>query len=134
MVVLAGTPARCVLLIQRAGEPFAGQWALPGGFVDQGEPVRHAGPRELEEETGVVVPEAELVLLGVWDTPGRDPRGWSVSVVWMCALTGEQTPQAGDDAAAARWWAVDELPPLAFDHADILAAALALEAGSGEVA
>ena len=134
VVVLAGTPARAILLVQRAGEPFAGSWALPGGFVDEGEQVRDAGPRELREETGVDVPAAELSLLGVWDTPGRDPRGWSVSVVWICALATEQPAAGADDAADARWWPVTALPELAFDHADIVTAALALEAGSAEFA
>lgn len=134
VVVLAGTPARCVLLVQRGNPPFEGSWALPGGFVDEGEQVLDAAPRELAEETGVSVPKAELALLGVWDTPGRDPRGWSVSVVWVCALPREVAAKGADDAADARWWPLEELPSLAFDHDQILAAALALEAGSGELA
>ena len=87
VAVLAGERTPEVLLVQRAYEPFAGEWALPGGFVEQGERALDAAPRELAEETGLRV--GELELLGVYDTPGRDPRGWSVSVVYLVALPAE---------------------------------------------
>jgi 8-oxo-dGTP diphosphatase len=129
VVALARTsdPAR-VLLIQRRHPPFAGRWALPGGFVEEGEQVHQAAPRELAEETGVRV--EELQLLGVYDTPGRDPRGWTVSVVYLAHLEQERELTAGDDAGDARWFAIDALPELAFDHALILADAAARLAGA----
>lgn len=118
-----GADGASLLLVQRAGEPFAGRWALPGGFVEQGEQVRHAAPRELEEETGLRV--EELQLLGVYDTPGRDPRGWSVSAVYLARLDREARVAGADDARDARWFALDRLPELAFDHALIVADAIA---------
>lgn len=134
VVALAGSPARSVLLVQRVNEPAAGSWALPGGFVDRDERVLAAAPRELREETGVELAAAELELLGVYDTPGRDPRGWSVSVVYVASLERELSAAGADDAADARWWDIEQLPELAFDHALIVADALALDdAASGPV-
>jgi 8-oxo-dGTP diphosphatase len=112
-----------LLLVQRENEPFAGRWALPGGFVERGEQVADAAPRELEEETGLRVDRLEL--LGVYDTPGRDPRGWTVSAVYLARLDHEPSVAGADDARDARWFAVEELPELAFDHAIIVADALA---------
>ena len=129
VVVLAGaveTPR--VLLIQRGNPPFAGSWALPGGFVEQGEQVAEAAPRELAEETGLRVDAVALELLGIYDTPGRDPRGWTVSVVYIARVPGESAVAGADDAGDARWFAVEELPELAFDHALILADARAFVA------
>lgn len=124
VVVLAEGPdgAQRVLLIQRGKAPFAGDWALPGGFVDEGEQVADAAPRELREETGLHVEKLEL--LGVYDTPGRDPRGWTVSAVYLARLDEEQPVAGADDARDARWFATDKLPKLAFDHAIIVADAL----------
>jgi 8-oxo-dGTP diphosphatase len=119
VVVLAGAPATSVLLVQRSNDPFAGRWALPGGFVDEEERVLAAARRELLEETGVEA--GELRLLGVYDEPGRDPRGWSVSLVWLMRSATELEAAGGDDAGDARWFALGELPELAFDHALIVA-------------
>lgn len=120
-----------VLLVQRANAPFAGSWALPGGFVEEGERVLDAAPRELSEETGLRLdgPQVDgLRLLGVYDTPGRDPRGWTVSVVYAAQLEGEVAVSGADDARDARWFPVGELPSLAFDHDEILGDALAWRA------
>lgn len=126
VVALAGDPPRSVLLVQRRNDPFAGSWALPGGFVDAGERVVAAAARELAEETAV---EADtLELLGVYDTPGRDPRGPTVSVVYLLRTAGEPDARGGDDARAARWFALDALPALAFDHATVLADAVSFAA------
>jgi 8-oxo-dGTP diphosphatase len=122
VVLLAGEAPRRILLIQRLNPPFDGMWALPGGFVDEGETVAVAAERELFEETGVRV--SGLKLLGVYDTPGRDPRGWSVSVVFVLAVAAELAARGGDDAGDARWFASDVLPDLAFDHKLIVADAL----------
>lgn len=113
-----------VLLIRRANAPFAGAWALPGGFVDADEPLHLAAARELREETGMK--EVYLEQLATFGDPGRDPRGWVISVAYI-ALTGTDaiaTVRAGDDASDAAWFDVYNLPPLAFDHALILSTAL----------
>ena len=117
-VVLATRDARPrVLLIRRKSDPFAGTWALPGGFVDEGERLIDAARRELEEETGVEVEELEQLYAA--GDPGRDPRGWTVSVVFLGRVKRAKA-KAGDDAAAVCWFPLDEPPPMAFDHAAIL--------------
>ncbi|MDV9188205.1 NUDIX hydrolase [Streptomyces sp. SR27] len=122
--VVAVTDDGRVLLIQRGWDPYAGHWALPGGHVDDGETSRAAAVRELEEETGVRVTEDELRLIGVWAQPGRDPRGRYVTVAYLAVVPAGTRATAGDDARDARWWPLTGLPErLAFDHADILAAA-----------
>ena len=129
VVVIAGAleDAR-VLLIQRGNPPFAGSWALPGGFVEEGEQVAEAAPRELAEETGLKIDAGALELLGVYDTPGRDPRGWTVSVVYIASVPDESAVTGADDASDARWFSLEELPELAFDHAVLVADARAFVA------
>ncbi|MFE7429787.1 NUDIX domain-containing protein [Streptomyces sp. NPDC057545] len=121
--VIAMKPDGSVLLIERGWDPYEGHWALPGGHVDPGETSRAAAARELREETGVRVDPAHLRQVGVWDGPGRDPRGRYVTVAYLALVQADTEAVAGDDARAARWWSNASLPPLAFDHADILAAA-----------
>lgn len=116
--------ARSVLLIRRGNEPFAGQWALPGGFVDEGERPVDAARRELAEETGLHF-GGVLDLVGVYGDPGRDPRGWTVSAAYRAVLEGPEDVAGADDAAEARWFPLDALPPLAFDHARIVVDAVA---------
>lgn len=112
---------RTILLVRRGNEPFAGRWALPGGFVNEGERAVDAAKRELEEETGVDIGDSDLLAhIGVYDTPGRDPRGWTVSAAYATELPGQPTAQGSDDAAEAQWHRVDNLPPLAFDHDQIV--------------
>lgn len=122
-VLAHGDGRRRILLVQRGNAPFAGAWALPGGFVEEGERVSEAAPRELLEETGLRV--AAMRLLGVYDTPGRDPRGWTVSVVYVATVEGERAVAGADDASDARWFDLEQLPPLAFDHCEIVADARA---------
>ncbi len=123
--VVATTPDGRVLLIERGWPPFEGAWALPGGHVDSGETSRQAAARELAEETGLRVDAADLLQLGVWDQPGRDPRGRYVTVAYLAVVPDDTAATAGDDARAARWWPWNALPQqLAFDHAAILATAL----------
>jgi 8-oxo-dGTP diphosphatase len=112
-----------VLLIRRANEPHKGGYALPGGFVDVGETVEDACRRELLEETGIKA--GRLRLVGVYSDPRRDPRGHTVSVVY---LTRVHTPRARacDDAAAVEWVARWQGLQLAFDHAQILRDAMRL--------
>lgn len=109
-----------VLLIRRAHPPFARDWALPGGFVNLEEPLEVAAMRELEEETGVR--EAYLEQLYTYGDPGRDPRGRVVSVAYYALIpSGAQVrSQGGSDASQARWFPIDELPRLAFDHNEII--------------
>jgi 8-oxo-dGTP diphosphatase len=113
-----------VLLIQRDGPPFEGHWAFPGGFVNVGEAPRDAARRELEEETNIQ--DVSLEQLRAFGNPGRDPRGHVVTVAYLAVIPMDtrRRPEAGSDAAQTRWWSVDELPPLAFDHADVLTYAL----------
>ncbi len=124
-VVFAGPPNnRHVLLICRARPPFEGTWALPGGFLDSEELPVDAARRELAEETELE-PQGEFELVGVYGEPGRDPRGWTVSVAYLVD-GGRDLPRVygGDDAASAAWHRIADLPPLAFDHARIIADAL----------
>lgn len=111
-----------VLLIQRDQEPFAGAWALPGGFVDEGESLRAAAWRELREETGLG--RVRLVQVGTFGDPNRDPRGWVVTVAFAAHIRREKVhPKAADDARAVDWFPLRRLPPLAFDHRKIIATA-----------
>lgn len=114
-----------VLLIERGWDPFAGCWALPGGHVDPGETFEQAARRELAEETGLTAP-AELVQVGVYDAPTRDPRGRVISVAYAGFLPRMVAPTAGDDAVAAQWVQLDHVPtpPLAFDHHTIVTDAI----------
>jgi 8-oxo-dGTP diphosphatase len=112
-------PRPRVLLIRRKHDPFAGTWALPGGFVDPAETLAAAAGRELREETGVAA--ADLEQLGAFGDPGRDPRGWTVSVAFLARVDAEAlAPAAADDAAEVGWHPLDDPPPLAFDHAKII--------------
>jgi len=108
-----------VLLIRRKAEPFAGKWALPGGFVDESERLIDSARRELKEETGLE--HADLEQLYTFADPGRDPRGWTVSIVFLGRVGPGLNPTAGDDAAEVGWFPLDAPPTLAFDHADIMA-------------
>ena len=102
-----------LLLIQRRHDPFKGVWALPGGFVDYGETTEQALVREMEEETGLIVKIGELV--GVYSDPTRDPRGHTVSIVYLVERI-RGTLCGGDDAAMAQFFNYESLPVLAFDH------------------
>jgi len=112
-----------VLLIERRDDPFKGKWALPGGFVNMDEPLAQAVLRELREETGVDLPFMEQ--LATFGDPGRDPRGRVISTAYLVlARMDELKVEAGDDAVRAKWFPVDALPPLAFDHDEIVGCGL----------
>ena len=124
-VVLATREDRSrVLLIRRKHDPFEGKWAIPGGFVDEGETLLEAAQRELREETSVKVTDLEQLYAA--GDPGRDPRGWTVSVVFLGRVDAKTVKaKAGDDAAEVGWFLLDKLPEMAFDHQEILARAKA---------
>jgi len=108
-----------ILLIKRHNPPFQGMWAFPGGFVEAHEGLEEAAARELHEETGLK--GLRLVQLHTFGQPDRDPRMRIVSVAYLSLANSAQlAPRAGDDAAEVKWWSVESLPPLAFDHAEIL--------------
>ncbi len=111
-----------VLLVERGHEPFKGKWCFPGGFMEWGESCDQAAARELREETSLS--NVDLQLLGVFSRPGRDPRGTIVSIAYIGIVEPEAAAKAvgGDDAAKAEWYPLDDCPPLAFDHGDILTA------------
>jgi len=113
-----------VLLIRRNGDPFKGRWALPGGFVQENERLEDAAARELFEETGLK--DIYLEQLYTFGDPGRDPRGWTISVAYFAIVSEDMTGEvhAGDDAGDAGWFDVYHLPPLAFDHDRIVRYAL----------
>ncbi|MFC7344887.1 NUDIX domain-containing protein [Saccharopolyspora griseoalba] len=122
-----------VLVIERGYAPYAGHLALPGGFLEPGEASIEAAYRELTEETSIGLrPLVEsgrcsrLVKIGVYDTPGRDPRGRVSTTAYAVVVDEPMTPEAADDAAAASWKRVDDVlaGALAFDHAEILADAV----------
>lgn len=111
------------LVVRRAGAPFEGHWALPGGFVDDDEDLEAAALRELREETDVRPGDVRLEQLRTYGDPGRDPRHRTISVAFLAVLPHGPTPTAGTDAAEAHWCPVAELQQqrLAFDHDVILA-------------
>lgn len=108
-----------ILLIQRALPPFENEWALPGGFIRVGEDVDTCARRELEEETGLK--NVYLEQLATIGTPNRDPREHVVTVAYFALVNLiEHPPTAATDARNAAWFSFDDLPPLAFDHDQIL--------------
>lgn len=111
-----------ILLIKRKLEPFAGQWALPGGFVKMDEGLEDAAYRELVEETGVQRDEVYLEQLYTFGHPGRDPRMRVITVAYFALVGADKisVPRGGDDAADAQWFSAYHPPALAFDHRDIL--------------
>jgi 8-oxo-dGTP diphosphatase len=128
-----------LLLVRRKNDPFKDHWALPGGFVEDDEDLAPAAARELEEETGLTLPDGvELEQLQAYGTPGRDPRGRTVSVAFIAFADELPEPTGSDDAAEARWWPVgrlltDEGPSFAFDHRQIVADAIARVGSSGRL-
>ncbi|WP_416898335.1 MAG: NUDIX domain-containing protein [Minwuia sp.] len=121
IVALAGSG---ILLIRRKNPPYRDHWALPGGFLDPDETIETCAARELAEETGVTAHDLQLV--GVYSEPDRDPRGRTVSVAFLARFDEQPPAEAADDAAELHWFPADDLPPLAFDHARIIADALKL--------
>ncbi|WP_322500818.1 NUDIX hydrolase [Streptomyces rochei] len=120
--VVVTTTNGYVLLIERGWDPHKGEWALPGGHIDKGETSRAAAVRELAEEASVYAMPHEVDQIGVFDRPDRDPRGRYVTVAYHLTVIPGIPIEAGGDAVNVRWWPLNGLPPLAFDHAEIIAA------------
>lgn len=106
-----------VLLIERGIEPYKGRWAFPGGFLKMDETAEEGAKRELKEETGLE--NAYIQQLHTFSATNRDPRERVITIAYY-ALVKIQEVKGGDDAASARWFPLDEIPPLAFDHDYIL--------------
>lgn len=109
-----------ILLIQRKADPFRHMWALPGGFINMKETLEEAARRELLEETAIRA--GELIRFDTYDAPERDPRGRTITQVFVMIWKTEMgIPKAGSDAAGLKWFGLNELPELAFDHQKIVA-------------
>lgn len=115
--------AYSVLLIKRGNPPFQGMWALPGGFVDIEETLVESASRELKEETGL--DNITLHQLYTFDAPDRDPRHRTISVAFYGFVRKEEVRDiAGDDADDTRWFSLEDLPELAFDHEHVIHTAM----------
>ena len=106
-----------ILLVQRKNEPFKGKWALPGGFVEYREKTEDTVAREVFEETGLKTKICGLA--GVYSDPERDPRGHTITIAYVLESIGG-TLKAGDDASAVKFFKVNKLPALSFDHEMII--------------
>lgn len=107
-----------ILLIKRLNEPFKDCWALPGGFVDENEDLEQAARRELFEETNIET--GVMTQIGAFGKPYRDPRGHMISVAYKTDLKTNQIIKAKDDAKEFKWFKINNLPELAFDHLEII--------------
>lgn len=118
---VSGSEACGVLLIKRGEDPYKGLWALPGGFIEMDEELAESAARELWEETGIRMRPEALTEIGAYGGVKRDPRGRTIGVAFAAPVRkADHEARAGDDAAEARWFALDDLPELAFDHDEII--------------
>ena len=117
-VVMTKETTPQVLLIERGFDPYKGCWAFPGGFMNMDETTEQCAIRELEEETGLEV--IDLQQIGAYSKVDRDPRGRTVTVAYLIVIDAPVAVTGQDDAAKAQWFPIDALPPLAFDHEDIM--------------
>ena len=113
-----------VLLIQRGNPPFKGAWAFPSGFMDMDETTEQCAIRELKEETGLRLSDVHQI--GAYSKVDREPRGRTITVAYLAIVDEPIAVTGQDDAAKAEWFPIDALPPLAFDHEDIMRDAISL--------
>jgi 8-oxo-dGTP diphosphatase len=111
-----------ILLIQRKNEPFKGKWALPGGFIEERETLEQCVSREVEEETGLS--DIKFYQLEAFSQPERDPRHRTITVAFWGFCKNSSNLNPGSDALTAKWFGINELPELAFDHDQIIKKAL----------
>lgn len=111
-----------ILLIRRKNEPYKGCWALPGGYMEINETLESAVRREVMEETGIDIDRTCIKYLNekIYDNPTRDERGRVISVLSIAVTPNNVVVSAGDDASECKWFSLRSLPPLAFDHADMI--------------
>ena len=121
VVFCNGSDGLSVLLIERVNDPFKGCWAFPGGFMDMEENAEDCAKRELKEETGMEVRSLEY--LGTFSEVNRDPRGRTITIAYY-AVVEKSDVIGADDASRAKWFPIDSIPSLAFDHEEILRVAL----------
>ena len=117
-VVMTKEEVPQVLLIERGADPYKGCWAFPGGFMNMDETTEQCAIRELEEETGMKV--TDLHQIGAYSKVDRDPRGRTITVAYLAIVDTPISVTGQDDAAMAQWFPINALPPLAFDHEDIM--------------
>ena len=123
-VVMTKESVPQVLLIERGNDPFKGCWAFSGGFLNMDETTEQCAIRELEEETGMKV--SVLHQIGSYSKVDRDPRGRTITVAYLAVIDKPAEVTGQDDAAKAKWFPIDALPSLAFDHEDIMRDAIVL--------
>ena len=123
-VVMTREAVPQVLLIERGNDPFKGCWAFPGGFMNMDETTEQCAIRELEEETGLRV--TSIHQIGAYSKVDRDPRGRTISVAYLAIIEKPVDVTGQDDAVKAKWFPIDALPLLAFDHNDIIHDAILL--------
>jgi len=117
-VVMTKESVPQVLLIERGADPYKGCWAYPGGFMNMDETTEECAIRELEEETGLRLSKVQQI--GTYSKVDRDPRGRTITVAYLAIIDEPIAVTGQDDAAKAEWFPIDALPPLAFDHEDII--------------
>lgn len=123
-VVMTKESVPQVLLIERGFAPYKGCWAFPGGFMNMDETTEQCAIRELEEETGLKV--TDLLQIGAYSKVDRDPRGRTITVAYLVLVDHPVAVSGQDDAVKAQWFPIDALPPLAFDHEDIMKDAITM--------
>ena len=117
------------LLVLRKHDPYGGWWALPGGHMEMDETVEQAAHRELEEETGLRTDRLQLI--GIFDEPNRVKNKRVIAVAYLAQVASCAITRAGDDASGCRWFPIDQLPDMAFDHKSMVMAAYQMAKQNG---